>query len=177
MPPLTTHLVIGERIFKQFTQLDIFRTAYGAFLLGCLFVDVNSFSDIDRAITHFDNDHFGPNPCGCANFLNDLEGILIRPWADLENEEKAFVLGYFCHLAADEEWKKGNYKIRDTLRRASDLIPADVVITEFDIQSNDLYLDPDALHAALETAGVPEVLNHVPLPLFNTCGISLKCTC
>jgi hypothetical protein len=167
MPPLTTHLVIGERIFKQYKLMDYFPQDYGAFLLGCILVDVNGFSDIDRSVTHFDNDHFGPRPRGCDNFLNGLEGLLVHPWANLGNEEKAFVLGYFCHLAADEDWKIGNYKIRNSLRQMSDQVPTDVILTEFDVQSNDMYLDSPVLHQALEKAQVPNVLNHVPHAAFQ----------
>jgi hypothetical protein len=169
MPPLTTHLVIGERVFRKFTQFDSLQPAYGAFLLGCLLVDVNGFSDIDRSITHFDNDHFGPHPCGANNFMDQLEGLLIYPWTDLCNEGKAFVLGYFCHLAADEEWKLGNHKLRDAIgvQRLSQLIPVDVILTEFDVQSNGMFLDSSTLHKALENARIPNVLTHVPHVTFQ----------
>ncbi len=169
MPPLTTHLVIGERVFKQFPQLESLQPAYGAFLLGCLLVDVNGFSDIDRSVTHFDNDPYGSLACGCDNFLDKLELNIVRPWARLKNEEKAFVLGYYCHLAADEEWKIGNHKLRDALglQRLSDMVPAHVIMTEFDVMSNDLYLDSPALHEALEGAHVPNVLQHVPDAAFQ----------
>ena len=39
MAPLTTHVVIGERVFGPSRQFD--RADYGAFLLGCVLVDVN----------------------------------------------------------------------------------------------------------------------------------------
>ena len=169
MPPMTTHLVIGERVFRQFAQLESLRPVYGAFLLGCLLVDVNGFSDIDRSITHFDDDHFGPHPCGANNFIDQLEGLLIYLWRNLCNEGKAFVLGYYCHLSADEEWKLGNHKLRDALgvQRLSQLIPVDVILTEFDVQSNGMFQDSCALHKALEKASVPNVLTHVPQVTFQ----------
>ena len=34
MAPLTTHLVIGERVFAQLKQFEA--ADYGAFLLGCV---------------------------------------------------------------------------------------------------------------------------------------------
>jgi hypothetical protein len=169
MPSLTTHLVIGERIFRQFTELKSLQPAYGEFLLGCLLVDVNGFSDIDRSVSHFDKDHHTPLVCACDNFLGKLEGLLIRPWASLENHEKAFVSGYFCHLAADEEWKNSNLKLRKSLgiENWSELMPVDVVMTEFDILSNDLYLDASTVRTALGLAHAPNVFNHIPYSAFQ----------
>ena len=51
MAPLVTHLVIGERVFAQSPQFD--SADYGPFLLGCVLVDVNNFSGMDRRRTHF----------------------------------------------------------------------------------------------------------------------------
>ena len=165
MPPLTTHLVIGERIFKKFTQLESLQPAYGAFLLGCLLVDVNGFSDIDRLVTHFGDE---PLEC-CNNFLDNLDGLLVRPWANLENDEKAFALGYFCHLAADEEWKAGNRRIKATLglKEWSNLIPVDVLLTEFDVLSNALYIDSSSVRKALGSAYVPDIFAHISQPQFQ----------
>jgi hypothetical protein len=161
MPPMTTHLVIGERIFKQFALVDYFPQDYGAFLLGCLLVDVNGFSDVDRAVSHFGDDPLS----SCNNFLGGMDQLLIHPWQNLDSSAKAFVLGYYCHLAADEQWKAGNRKIKAALglREWSDLVPVDIILIEYDSLSNDLYVDPTSVRKALELVHVPDVLNHIPL--------------
>jgi len=51
MASLITHLVVGERVFAQLRQFG--EKEYGAFLLGCVLVDVHGFSDVDRRVTHF----------------------------------------------------------------------------------------------------------------------------
>jgi hypothetical protein len=49
--PLITHLVVGERVYRQ---LDWFGPAdHGAFLLGWILVDVHLCSPIHRRETHF----------------------------------------------------------------------------------------------------------------------------
>ena len=71
MAPLVTHLVIGERVFAQSPQFD--STDYGPFLLGCVLVDVNNFSGMDRRRTHFvgrvDEDGADAFNRSCASFL------------------------------------------------------------------------------------------------------------
>ena len=51
MASWVTHLVVGERVFAQLQQFG--EQEYGAFLLGCVLVDVHTFSDVDRRATHF----------------------------------------------------------------------------------------------------------------------------
>jgi len=166
MPPLNTHLVVGERVFPH---LDAFgNDVYGDFLLGCLVVDVNAFSDIDRRVTHFvgrvHEDGAAAYTQSCHNFLTQLEGLLCRPWAQLTPSERAFVAGYLCHLAADEPGKKWGVDMMRAL--ALDNweqlpVPFGVMITAFSVMSHAAYQDFDAIQAALTAVTIPNVFTHV----------------
>ena len=132
MAPLITHLVIGERVFLQQQRFDL--ADYGPFLLGCILVDVHFCGPhlcdthlcdthlcgtIDRRRTHFAERLVKDSANGfnrsCANFLECLDGLLVRPWGKLTSAERAFVAGYLCHLAADEDWKQFDWDVLQTL--------------------------------------------------------------
>ena len=172
MAPLTTHLVIGERVFAQLPQVE--KADYGAFLLGCVLVDANGFTDIKRRTTHFSRHRVtdGPHAVNrsCANFLDQLDDLLVRGWGTLAHEERAFVAGYLCHLAADEEWKRFT---QDLLRAMGILAPEDLsipgsaIMRAFDVLSSELYIDFSCVASALRDASVPDVFTHVPHDVFR----------
>ena len=172
MAPLTTHLVIGERVFAQLSQLD--PVDYGGFLLGNVLVDVHVFGDVERRTTHFAERLAGDGPLAfhrsCANFLSQLDGLLARPWDALTSAERAFVAGYLCHLAADEDWKQFDW---DTLHTQgiylwTDLpVPGDVILTAFDVLSSELYVDFPSVASALRDVAVPDLWTHVPYGIFQ----------
>jgi hypothetical protein len=173
MPPLNTHLVIGERVFRQKRTLPPY---YGHFLLGCLLVDVNSFSNhvIDRRVTHFvgrfDEDGTASFTKSCTNFLEQLNDLLKRPWDVLTETEQAFVAGYLCHLAADETWKAWGAELRRVLKiETFDQLsaPPNVILTAFSVLSHALYQDFVAVDAALSDVTVPDVFTHVPHRCFD----------
>jgi len=166
MPPLTTHLVVAERVFPHLEQFSA--SEYGAFLAGNLVVDVNSFTDVSRRVTHFvgrvDEDEYKAFTKSCANFLKQRERLLSRPWTDLTLEEHAFVTGYLCHLAADEPWKAMGARLQEALGLNSleDMpVPPVVVLTAFSVLSHALFVDFAAVTAALNTAPPPDVFTHV----------------
>lgn len=172
MAPLITHLVIGERVFLQWQRFD--PADYGSFLLGCILVDVHFCGSIDRCRTHFaerlaiDGDN-GFNR-SCANFLEQLGDLLARPWDELKSPGRAFVAGYLCHLAADEDWKRFDWNVLQTLgmRWWIELpVPVSVLLTAFDVLSSRLYADQRAVASALSGASVPDVLTHIPHSAFQ----------
>lgn len=173
MAPLVTHLVIGERVSARSQRFD--PKDYGAFLLGCVLVDVHGFSNIDRHRTHFagrlDEDGVDTFDRSCANFLSQLDDLLLRPWSELTGKERAFVVGYLCHLATDEDWKQFSWNILHTLgvQSLADLpVPGEVFMTVFDVLSSELYVDFPAVVSALNDASVPDVLTHIPHDAFQT---------
>ncbi len=166
MAPLITHLVVGERVHHQLGWFG--PSDYGAFLLGCILVDVHLCSPIHRRETHFSErlDRHGVNAFhrSCANFLGRLDSLLVRSWDELTSEEHAFAAGYLCHLAADEEWKR--FDVETLERRGIQwwrelTVPGDVILTAFDVLSSELYRDHAAVVSALGGASVPNVLTHI----------------
>lgn len=169
MAPLATHLVIGERVFVQIQHFDPTPPVYGAFLLGCVLVDVNNFEPIDRRQTHFvghlDEDGEDAFKKSCTNFLSQLPSLLLHPWDNLARTEQAFVAGYLCHLAADEPWKAFAWNLLQTLEITShaDLpVPTGVILTAFSVLSREMLVDPAAVTSALNHASIPHVLAHIP---------------
>jgi len=165
MPPLTTHLVVAERVFPHLKEFSA--AEYGAFLTGNLVVDVNGFTSVARRTTHFvgrlDEDGEAAFTESCANFLDQRERLLLRPWGNLTLEERAFVAGYLCHLAADEPWKALGARLQQELGLASlqDMaVPPAVVLTASSVLSHALFADFAAVTAALNTAP-PDVFTHV----------------
>ena len=172
MAPLTTHLVIGERVFAQLPQME--EGDYSAFLLGCVLPDVHFFGHVDRRVTHFADRLQAEGAYAfhrsCANFLDQLDDLLIRPWVSLTSGDWAFVAGYLCHLAADEDWKQVDYDMlhdRGLLIWTDLPVPGGVILTAFDVQSGEFYRDFPAVASALHDASIPEVLAHVPRGAFQ----------
>lgn len=165
MPPLTTHLVVAERVFPHLSQFSA--AEYGAFLTGNLVVDVNSFTSVSRRATHLvgrvDEDGDAAFTKSCVKFLDQRERLLSRPWDDLTPEERAFVAGYLCHLAADEPWKAMGARLQQALGLESlqdMVVPPAVVLTAFSVLSHALFADFTAVSGALNTAP-PDVFTHV----------------
>lgn len=172
MAPLVTHLVIGERVFAQSPQFD--STDYGPFLLGCVLVDVNNSSGMDRRRTHFvgrlEDDGADAFNRSCANFLSQFDELLIRPWSDLTGAEQAFIGGYLCHLAADEVWKQFSWNMLRALEiqsLAALPVPGGVIFTAFGVLSSETYVDFPAVVSALNDVAIPHVMTHVPYDAFQ----------
>ena len=172
MAPLVTHLVIGERVFAQSPQFD--STDYGPFLLGCVLVDVNNFSGMDRRRTHFvgrlEDDGADAFNRSCANFLSQFDDLLIRPWSDLTGAEQTFIGGYLCHLAADEVWKQFSWNMLRALEiqsLAALPVPGGVIFTAFGVLSSKMYIDFPAVVSALNDVAIPHVMTHVPYDAFQ----------
>ena len=169
MASLTTHLVVGERVYPQVPQLESTHSAYGAFLLGCVLPDVSMLGTIDRRETHFvgrpQEDGADAFTQSCARFLARLDRLLQRPWDDLSGEERAFVAGYLCHLAVDEAWKAAEWRSLRKLGLAGPAhlgVPMGVVTTAASVLSAGLYRDFPSVSSALRDASVPDVFRHVP---------------
>jgi hypothetical protein len=172
MAPWITHLLVGERIFAQLSQLD--EKDYGPFLLGCVLVDVNAYSDIAHRASHFvgrlEDDGTDAFNKSCVNFLSQLDGLLLCPWNQLASAERAFVTGYLCHLAADEDWKRFGWDILQTMgleSLAQIPVPGYVIYTIFDVLSSQMYVDSTAVKSALREAVIPNVFVHIPHNAFQ----------
>ncbi len=169
MAPLVTHLVIGERVLSKLRYIELTPAARGAFLLGCMLVDVHGFSDIDRRQTHFigrlEEDGPAAFQKSCANFMSQLDTLLVRPWNDLAEAEQAFIAGYLCHLAADEPWKELGWALLQKFEIASlnELpVPGEVSMTAYDVLIQQQFEDFAAIISTLNQATIPNVLAHIP---------------
>jgi len=174
MAPLITHIVVGERACLQLQRFDSTSAVYGAFLLGCVLVDANGFSDLDRRQTHFvgrlEDDGQNSFTQSCPNFLRQRDQVLRCLWSDLNQTEQAFVAGYLCHLAADEVWKEIGWKILQAMGLESFKempVPGEVLLTVYDVLSHQICADWPAVESALNSAAIPEVMTHVPYPVFQ----------
>ncbi len=172
MASLVTHLVIGERVLARLPQFNAMD--YGPFLLGCLLADVNNFANIDRRRTHFAGslaqDGVAAFTTMCTGFLRRRDDLLSRPWNELDGTGQAFVSGYLCHLAADEESKRLSWNLLLTLgiKSVADLpVPGGVIMTAFSVLSSELFVNWPAIATALSDASVPDVMTHVPHEAFQ----------
>ncbi len=173
MAASVTHLVIGERVFSRAPYIGSAQGAYGAFLMGCILVDVHAFHPIDRRVAHLvgrvEEDGEAAYRSSCANFLQQRERLLRRPWAQLDGIERAFAAGYLCHLAVDERWKELGKNILEKLGNITwqELpVPPDISLTAFDFLSFPRLKDPARTLAQLRTAPIPDLFCHVPHALF-----------
>jgi hypothetical protein len=174
MATLIAHLVVGERVSATMQHLRSSSQVYGAFLLGCVLVDANNYSDLGRHQTHLTklSDREGESaPRGsCGSYLKQLDSLLLRRWNALSEREQAFVAGYLCHLAADEAWLEVSWGLLQELglRAWEDLpVPAEVMLLTFNELSQDLFEDFSIIASALNSAAIPEVFAHVSQETFR----------
>ena len=173
MPASINHLVVGEIVWKKLYS-DWPAEIQGAFLAGCLLVDVHGFNDIDRRCTHFvgrvEEDGEIAFQQSCTNFLHEVDNLMKHPWSRLTPIEKFFVAGYLCHLAVDECWKKLGWQLfqRFGITSWDDFpVAADVNVITFDFLSRGQWIDPPELGAVLENIIIPDVFTHVPVEVFR----------
>lgn len=164
MARMLTHRVVGEIVYARLDHQ--FRPHLGPFLLGNVLADLHRFKMADRADTHFTQDVAKEGPLAfdlsSASMLSRLDTVLARPWEALSSEERAFVGGYLCHLAADEELKRFLSESTDRLGEGwLDQVPYSVVMTVFNVACQALSPDPQAADEALASAEVPDVFTHV----------------
>ncbi|MCP4404348.1 MAG: zinc dependent phospholipase C family protein [bacterium] len=173
MAPLNMHVVVGERVFPQIPALAAHSELYGPFLLGCIVVDINGFCPSPHSLpyshTHFVErvDAIGPlaRAKSCENFLTQLPSLVARPFPLLSDVESAFLAGYLCHLAVDEEWKHHDWHLihERGINVWKELpVPGGVLLTAFAAVSQDVYQDFSAVRAALQHVTIPDVLTHIP---------------
>jgi len=174
MATLIAHLVVGERVSAMMQRLRSSSQVYGAFLLGCVLVDANSYSGLGRHQTHFTRLSDGEGrstPRGsCGSFLKQLDSLLLCHWDALSEPEQAFVAGYLCHLAADEAWLEVSWGLLQELglRAWEDLpVPAEAMLLTFNELSQDLFADFSVIDSALNSADIPQVFAHVSQRAFR----------
>jgi hypothetical protein len=132
---------------------------YGAFLFGCLAPDVDKFCDgLEQSTTHF-LPKDGKNRFAwrrSARFLENTREYLHRPFCRLAAYEQAFVVGYLCHVAADEITARHAIGLNKEMEAGgAPLPPVDSVLTAMDPRVWALALSSEGLVAALSEAPIP----------------------
>jgi hypothetical protein len=116
MAPFNTHFLIAEKIWPHLT--GPWQPYYGQFCFGCVAPDVDKASAmLTQKDTHFfdrTTDYELMATSRSATFLRRQDEFLGSPFTRLAPEEKAFVLGYLCHLCVDEVskhmWRKPTWQ-------------------------------------------------------------------
>jgi hypothetical protein len=104
MAPFNTHFLIAEKIWPELP--GPWQPYYGQFCFGCVAPDVDKLSPaLTQRDTHF-FDRTGEYDLMAshrsAEFVARQAEFLSQPFAYLQPEAQAFVLGYLCHLCVDE---------------------------------------------------------------------------
>jgi hypothetical protein len=159
MAPFLTHLNIGERVWLRLDGRRPQPEAYGTFLLGCLAPDVDKlWPDLEQGTTHF-----LPKEQGRAwterrtrRFLSRPTDFLAAPFPEMAAVEQAFVLGYLCHVAADEMTGRLGTQLMAQFAAGSQVLPnVDAILTAMDPILWAKAGDPAGIVAALEGACLP----------------------
>jgi hypothetical protein len=169
MAPFLTHLVIGERVWAALDahcpgQQDVSARStaqageYGTFLFGCLAADVDKFCPgLEQSVTHF----VGKDEARTyvwrrsQHFLDHPTDFLRAPFHVLEASEKAFVLGYLCHVATDEISGRIGTNIKTQLPSGVKMPHGDAILTVLDRRFWLRATAPADIVSALETAPIP----------------------
>ena len=156
MPASIAHLLIGSRVLTRLADWNTSASTAGTFLLGCMLVDVHAFSAYTRGYMHFTDDlvphSSDPSQTSCANFLQQLDRLLVQPWSALSQVQRCFVAGYTCHLAADQPWKALSERLLQQAGAASWAemnIPGDVSLTACDALAQQRLTNAPQVYAAL----------------------------
>lgn len=167
MAPFLSHLVIGERVWLALEGRRPASDGYGVFLFGCLAPDVDKFCPgLEQGTTHFLPKDEGRTWVHrrTMHFLEHPDRYLRAPFSALAPAEQAFVLGYVCHVAADEATGQLAERIYRRLISADEPVPGpDAVLTAVDPRLWSMAMDPAAMIAALHQISIPaETLPFAP---------------
>ena len=160
MAPFLTHLVIGERVWAALDGPRPGTEGYGTFLFGCLAPDVDKICDgLEQGTTHFlpKDEAWTWTWQRGQQFLDHPLDFLRAPFHALPAGEQAFVLGYLCHVAADEITGRLAHTLRQNLAATGQPLPdPDAVLTLIDPRIWATAAAPDRMVAALESATIPD---------------------
>ncbi|MGD8795009.1 MAG: zinc dependent phospholipase C family protein [Anaerolineae bacterium] len=159
MAPFLTHLAVGEGVWLRLDGRQPRPKAYGTFLLGCLAPDVDKFwPDLEQGTTHFlpkDRDRTWTER-RTRHFLARPADFLVAPFCEMAAVEQSFVLGYLCHVAADEVTGRLGTQIMTEFATAGQVLPnVDAILTA---------MDPLLWAEARDAAGIVAALERARLP-------------
>jgi hypothetical protein len=129
-------------------------------LFGCLAPDVDKFClGLEQSTTHF----LAKDKAGTwawlrsQRFLDEQTAFLRIPFHALDAAERAFVMGYLCHVATDEITGRIAQTIQaDHTGSGARLPHVDAILTAMDPRFWAMACDPGSLTAALDRASIPD---------------------
>jgi len=168
MAPFNIHFLIAETIWPTIKTMTNWpatddRTVYGQFCFGCVAPDLDKLSaTLTQKDTHFfdrrgDYDLMATHRT--AAFLRQQADFLCCSYGDLPAEAQAFVLGYLCHLCADEVSK--HMWRRETWLKFKELHPGSA-FAALDESARERICDYPAIAEALRSITAPEVIPRIP---------------
>ena len=107
MPNLSAHLGIAEEVIGKLDH-PVLNRYPGACLLGSVSPDIRIITKTKRDETHFvdlDFDHVGQGLSGLFKSHPQLQDS-----SQLNEQTSSFIIGYACHLFADESWIVNMYR-------------------------------------------------------------------
>jgi hypothetical protein len=140
---------------KHWPVLD----TYGTFLFGCLAPDVDKICEgLEQSTTHFVGKEESPGYMWqrTDRFLSLQTDFLRAPFWALEGRERAFVMGYVCHVATDEITARLALVLKERSALSGRPLPSvDAILTVMDPLFWAMARDPEEVTVALEKAEIP----------------------
>jgi hypothetical protein len=159
MAPFLTHLAVGEQVWDQLGEQAPPLDCYGTFLFGCLAPDVDKVCEgLGQNTTHF----VGKEESRfymwqrTERFLKHQTDFVRAPFPALGSQEQAFVMGYVCHVATDEQTARLAATLMEETAASGRILPnVDAVLTAIDPHYWAMARAPDKILGALENAEIP----------------------
>ena len=101
MPNLPMHIYLADQVSQQL-DLGYVHDHIGSCLLGATAPDIRAMAKWDRQRTHFAPLSVGQVGTGTKEMFAKYPRL--ADYKSQSPETRAFILGYVCHLAADELW-------------------------------------------------------------------------
>jgi hypothetical protein len=159
MAPFLTHLAIGERVWSRLGEGSPPLETYGTFLFGCLAPDVDKVCPgLEQHTTHFVGKEESLTYMWqrTEQFLKHQTKFLRAPFQTLKRPERAFVMGYVCHVATDESTARIALALANKAIASGRPLPSvDAMLTAMDPRYWGMARAPERIIAALESAHIP----------------------
>ena len=107
MPNLPTHVVIAAELAETLDE-PMLKKHMGALLLGSTTPDIRIITRAPRELTHFSTLESEGITTGIETLLKEHPELVDS--SKVSEETRAFLLGYFTHLIADQSWIANVYR-------------------------------------------------------------------
>ncbi len=128
MPNLPMHIYLAQEVAEQLDWGYVY-DHIGSFYLGSTSPDIRAMTKWPREQTHFAPLSVREVGTGARTMFRNYPQLL--EWGTQSEATRTFLLGYICHLAADEVWITTVYRPNfdtssETTRLTSDQVEADM---------------------------------------------------